>query len=262
MRLLPTVFATTMLAASLQAQRSDFRWNKAIAAGSTVAIHNITGDVRVTPSTSGQVEVNGIKRGNSRYFDRVRAEVHESSRGIDICVIYTDTESSCDENGLHMHGNDGDRDCCRASMDLEVAIPANLGALSAASVSGDVFVNGARGDINANSVSGDVRLEHIRATSISAHTVSGDVVVQADELTGRGDLSFKSVSGNVTLEVPRTFEADLSMSTVSGDVDSDFPLTLGNGRMNRHRVEARIGNGGRRLDVGTVSGDLKLRIIR
>lgn len=263
MRLLPTILATTTLAASLQAQqRSDFHWNKALAAGSNVSIHNITGDVRVTPSTSGQVEVNGIKRGNSRYFDRVRAEVHESSRGIDICIIYTDTDSSCDENGLHMHSNNDDRDCCHASMDLEIAIPTSLGSLSAASVSGDVFVNGARGDVKANSVSGDVRLEHIRATSVTAHTVSGDVVVQADELTGRGDLSFKSVSGNVTLEVPRTFEADLSMSTVSGDVDSDFPLTLGNGRMNRHRVEARIGNGGRRLDVGTVSGDLKLRIIK
>jgi len=263
MRLLPTILATTTLAASLQAQqRSDFHWNKALAAGSTVSIHNVSGDVRVTPSTSGQVEVNGIKRGSSRDFDRIRAEVHESSRGIDVCVIYTDTESSCDERGLHMHSNGDDRDCCRASMDLEIAIPANLGALSAASVSGDVFVSGARGDVSANSVSGDVRLEHIRATSVSAHTVSGDVVVQADELTGRGDLSFKSVSGNVTLEVPRTFEADLSMSTVSGDVDSDFPLTLGNGRMNRHRVEARIGNGRRRLDVGTVSGDLKLRIIK
>ncbi len=261
MRLLPTIFATTTLAASLQAQRSDFHWDKAIAAGSTVAIHNITGDVRVTPSTSGHVEVNGIKRGNSRYFDRIHAEVHESSRGVDICVLYDDTESSCDERGLHMH-SDGDRDNGHASMDLEVAIPANLAALSAASVSGDVFVNGARGDVNANSVSGDVRLEHIHATTVNAHTVSGDVLVQADELVGRGDLSFKSVSGNVTLEVPRTFEADLSMSTVSGDIDSDFPLTLGNGRMNRHRVDARIGNGGRRLEVGTVSGDLKLRIIR
>jgi hypothetical protein len=261
MRLLPTVLATTTLAASLQAQRSDFHWDKAVAAGSTVAIHNITGDVRVTPSTSGHVEVNGIKRGNSRYFDRIHAEVHESSQGIDICVLYDNADSSCDERGVHMHSND-DRDNGNASMDLEVAIPANLGALSAGSVSGDVFVNGARGEINANSVSGDVRLEHLRASAITAHTVSGDVLVQADELTGRGDLSFKSVSGSVTLEVPRTFEADLSMSTVSGDVDSDFALTLGNGRMNRHNVQARIGNGGRRLDVGTVSGDLKLRIIR
>jgi len=148
-----------------------------------------------------------------------------------------------------------------SSHEAAAAQPASA-ALSAGSVSGDVFVNGARGDINANSVSGDVHLEHIRATTVNAHTVSGDVVVQADELIGRGDLSFKSVSGNVTLEVPRTFEADLSMSTVSGDINSDFPLTLGNGRMNRHRVDARIGNGGRRLDVGTVSGDLRLRIIR
>jgi len=261
MRLLPTVLATTELATSLHAQRSDFRWDKAIAAGSTVSIHNVTGDVRVTPSTSGHVEVNGIKRGNSKYFDRVRAEVHESSRGVTICVLYDDTESSCDDRGFHMH-SDGDRDNGHASMDLEVAIPANLSALSAASVSGDVFVNGARGDVSANSVSGDVRLEHIHATTVNAHTVSGDVHVQADELLGRGDLSFKSVSGSVTLEVPRTFEADLSMSTVSGDIDSDFPLTLGNGRMNRHRVDARIGNGGRRLEVGTVSGDLKLRIIK
>jgi hypothetical protein len=227
-----------------------------------VSIHNISGDVRVTPSQSGQVEVNAIKRGNSRYFDRVRTEVHESAGRIDICVLYNDTDSSCDERGVHMHGDYDDRDNGRASMDLEIAIPANLGALSASSVSGDVFVNGASGDISANSVSGDVRLEHLRASSIKANTVSGDVVVQADELAGRGDLSFNSVSGDVTLQVPRTFEADLSMSSVSGDIDSDFPLTLGNGRMNSHRMSARIGNGGRRLDVGTVSGDLRLRIIR
>jgi len=266
MRLLPTIFATTTLAAASQAQaqqRGDFHWDKAVAAGTSVSIHNITGDVRVTPSQTGRVEVNGIKRGNSRYFDRVRAEVHESSRGITICVLYNNTDSSCDDRGLHSHSDNDDGDNGNASMDLEVAIPANVGDLSAASVSGDVFVNGARGDVSANSVSGDVRLEHLHATGVTAHTVSGDVVVQVDELTGRGDLSFRSVSGDVTLEVPRSFEADLSMSTVSGDVDSDFPLTVGgNGRINRHGVNARIGGGGRRLDVGTVSGDLKLRIIR
>ena len=71
-----------------------------------------------------------------------------------------------------------------------------------------------------------------------------------------------SVSGDGTLQVPRTFVADLSMASVSGVIDSDFPLTLGNGRMNSHRMSERIGTGGRRLDVGTVSGDLRLRIIR
>jgi DUF4097 and DUF4098 domain-containing protein YvlB len=70
------------------------------------------------------------------------------------------------------------------------------------------------------------------------------------------------VSGDLTLFVPKNFNADLSMSTVSGDVNSDFALTVGNmNRVRRGSVEARIGNGGRRLDVHTVSGSLRLRSI-
>ena len=42
--------------------------------------------------------------------------------------------------------------------------------------------------------------------------------------------------------------------------DSDFQMTVGNGRMNRRSIDARIGNGGRRLDLNTVSGDVKLRM--
>jgi DUF4097 and DUF4098 domain-containing protein YvlB len=70
------------------------------------------------------------------------------------------------------------------------------------------------------------------------------------------------VSGDVTLEVPKGFDADLRMSTVSGKVDSDFQLVVSGGsRMNRGGVDGRIGNGGRRLDLNTVSGDLRIRSI-
>jgi DUF4097 and DUF4098 domain-containing protein YvlB len=88
------------------------------------------------------------------------------------------------------------------------------------------------------------------------------VEIQVDELTGTGDFTFHSVSGDVTLQVPRDFGADLAMTTVSGDIDSDFPITLGNGRMSRRSMNARIGAGGRKLDVSTVSGDLRLRLAR
>jgi hypothetical protein len=50
------------------------------------------------------------------------------------------------------------------------------------------------------------------------------------------------------------------MSTVSGDINSDFAITIGgSGRMRRGGFTGRIGGGGRRLEVSTVSGDLKLR---
>jgi len=128
-------------------------------------------------------------------------------------------------------------------------------------VSGNVAVVGAQGNVKAGSVSGDVRLERLRAASIEARSVSGQIEASIESLAGSGSLSFKTVSGDVKLELPRGLDADLSMSSVSGQLDSDFQLTLG-GRTSRRRIEARIGRGGRDLDVTTVSGDVRLRMVR
>ena len=62
----------------------------------------------------------------------------------------------------------------------------------------------------------------------------------------------------MTAELPKGIEADVTMRSVSGSLDSDFPLTL-NGRMNRRSIDARIGRGGREIEVTTVSGDVRLR---
>ncbi|MDB4878509.1 MAG: hypothetical protein JWM41_4955 [Gemmatimonadetes bacterium] len=261
-RLVPLAFLAAFAAPLAAQQRGDFRWEKALPAGNEVSIHNVNGDVKVVPSTTGRVEVVGIKHGSGRNIDLIKADVQQTSRGVVICVLYDDSNSSCDDNGYHSRGDRWGRnnDWSNASMNLEVAVPANL-IVSASSVSGSVSVTGAQGDVTASSVSGDVRLDRIRATSVSAHSVSGNVDVHVDELTGRGDLSFRTVSGDVTLELPKQLDADISMSTVSGGLDSDYPITLGNGRMSRRRIEARIGNGGRRLDLTTVSGDVRIRKI-
>jgi hypothetical protein len=262
--------ATALLTASATTaaqQRNDFRWEKALAAGSEVSLHNITGEVAVRQSTSGKVEVVGIRRGRED-DTRVHVEVKETSRGVVVCVVNDDADWSCDDRGLRSNSRDDrswgrrDRDYGnRTSIDLEVAIPAGM-PLSASSVSGNVTVTGVQGDVRANSVSGNVRLERIKsASTVTAGSVSGDVMAQVEALTGRGDLHFSTVSGNVELELPKVLDADLSMSTVSGTINSDYPLTL-NGRMGRRKIEARIGNGGRNLDIGTVSGDVRLRAAR
>lgn len=253
----------TLIAAALPLgaqRRADFQWSNPVAAGSTVSVRNISGDVKVTASTTGRVEVLGFKSGRGR-LDRVRGNVEQTSRGITVCVLYDDMQSCDDNHSGNRRGrwSDDDGD---ASIDFEVSVPTNL-LVDAGSVSGDVSVDGAHGDVTASSVSGDVSLSHLHASSVRANSVSGDVDIRVDELLGRGDFKFTSVSGDVTLEVPRDFGADLSMTTVSGEIDSDFPITLGgNGRMNRRNVDARIGAGGRKMDVSTVSGDLRIKSIR
>jgi DUF4097 and DUF4098 domain-containing protein YvlB len=73
-------------------------------------------------------------------------------------------------------------------------------------------------------------------------------------------LRFSSVSGDLTVSLPRDLGADVEMSTVSGDLSSDLPMTLG-GRFGRRRMEARIGGGGRRLELSTVSGSVRIRAL-
>jgi hypothetical protein len=250
-------------AVAQQQQQADFRWQGAIASGGSVSLNNINGDVKVVPSSTGRVEVLGFKRGDSQYFDRIKVDVVPTSRGIVVCVMFDEPGAYCDERG-YQHDGRGNRDRDRSwnnlSINLEVAVPTNL-MVSASSVSGDVDVRGAQGDVRANSVSGDVHLDALRASSVQANTVSGDIVVRVDQFTGRGDLKFNTVSGDVILEVPKAFDADLSMSTVSGDIDSDFQLLMSGNRSNRRSIDARIGGGGRRLDLNTVSGDVKIRMI-
>ena len=250
------VSATT--ATTLSAQQADFRWEKALAAGSTVSLHNLSGDVTVGPSTTGKVEVVGIKHGRDR--SDITLTVVETSRGITVCPLIKDADMDCDEDGFRMHSHHHDDDWDDASIDMQVKVLTTM-LLNAHSVSGNVSVTGMQDRVRAGSVSGDVRLEASNVSSIKASSVSGDVSVRIASLTGTGALEFSSVSGNITAELPRNVDADVSMRSVSGELDSEFPLTL-NGRMNRRSLEARIGKGGRDLEVHTVSGDVRLRMAK
>ena len=50
-----TVVLLLLTSIPLAAQQPDFRWEKALASGSTVSLHNLNGDITVTPSTSDNV---------------------------------------------------------------------------------------------------------------------------------------------------------------------------------------------------------------
>ncbi len=263
MRLRATALLLTC-AAPLIAQTPDFRWEKQLAPDKIVSLHNLSGRVVVSPSTTGKVEITGTRRGRGRTED-VTIQVVESDRGITACSMHKDMDMECYDGGFQVHDNRnrnrGRRDWDdQVHIDMEVKVPKGM-RVSVSNVSGDVRVTGMEGTIKASSVSGDVRLETAKATSVRASSVSGDVDVVVESLTGDGMLTFSSVSGNVTAQLPQNLDADVSMRSVSGSLDSEFPLTL-NGRVSRSSISARIGKGGRELEVHTVSGDVRLRMAK
>lgn len=256
------LFAPLVVGAQDRDRDGDLHWERRLSSGQTVHVRNINGNINVTPSSSSRVEIVGIRRGSGRTASRLTAEVSETSDGLVVCVIRQNSDDQCDGNGYHRHDDDDDNNWGNASLDLELRLPSNV-EIDARSVSGNVDVVGAQGDVRAEAVSGDIHLERVRATSIEAHSVSGEISASIESLSGSGALSFKSVSGDVKLALPRNLDADLSMSSVSGQLDSEFQMTLGGGsRASRRRIEARIGRGGRELNLSTVSGDVQLRAIR
>ena len=85
-------------------------------------------------------------------------------------------------------------------------------------------------------MNGSILLEQVDATGLAASTVNGDIDVRMREL-GTGDLEY---------------------STVNGSIESDYPLTV-QGRIDRRRIEATLGNGGPRIEARTVNGSVTLK---
>jgi len=233
------VFAGFVLAATASAQ--DFQKTYRIAPGGQIKIGNVSGDVIVTGYDGDSIVVTGTKKGRDR--DQVEVEDRSGTANVDIGVRYP---KNCN---------------CDASIRFDVQVPRSIkyDFDHISSVSGDVKVTGVTGRLNASAVSGDVHITDVSG-SVSASAVSGDVKVEITRLDGSDDMKFNSVSGNVSVMLPDSLDADVDMSSFSGSIKTDFAIEVKSERFgSRHSAHAKLGDGSRRLKMSSVSGDLSLR---
>ena len=238
-----------------QSERA-FTLNERVPSGQWLRVRNVSGEVRVRPSTSDRVEIVGTKSWRRGDPKLVRIETKKSPDGsILVCAFWTEN-ATCDENGYRSR-NEGrwnrDND---VAVDFEVRLPkgVNVGAWS---VNGEVSVEGATGEVSAGSVNGSVD-----ATSsggpVQASSVNGTVHARMGRVGGTEDLNFSSVNGNVIAEFGEDIDAQVELSTVNGRFQTDWPVTI-SGRVDPRRLRATIGKGGRRIRMSTVNGNVELR---
>jgi DUF4097 and DUF4098 domain-containing protein YvlB len=146
------------------------------------------------------------------------------------------------------------------------------GKVSVHSASGDVSLRNLTGSVESNTASGDISFEHgdawtalrsvsgdisIRGVTLKnarITTVSGTISVDAT-INNAADYTFDSVSGdmNLTTRVPNA-GATLTYRSMSGDASVRGDWTKGSGKRS---WTIGGGEGGSRLAVKTVSGDLR-----
>ena len=140
------------------------------------------------------------------------------------------------------------------------------------SASGSVTVSDVRGNVHVNAIAGGIRV-YKPGGRIEADTTSGDVEIQgaaADVKAGavsgrvsvRGNPSadsyweLKTISGSVELGVPASANLHLSAEAATGEIRTDVPIVIE--EQGKHSLRAHMGSGGGRVDVHTVSGEIRV----
>ncbi len=144
--------------------------------------------------------------------------------------------------------------------------------LHVSTASGDVSATSVKGDVIAHAVSGVIRVAkpgaRVEATNTSgeveiqgalndvkAHAISGLVSVQGNPgADSYWDL--KSISGGVQLRVPAAANLHFSAEATSGEIRTDIPIVVE--EQGRHSLRAHMGSGGGRVEVHTVSGQIRV----
>jgi DUF4097 and DUF4098 domain-containing protein YvlB len=106
------------------------------------------------------------------------------------------------------------------SVSGDVEVERIEGDLAVKSVSGDVTVVAVTGRTTLQTVSGDVHLEEA-GDSVTAQTVSGD---QSFDSVVKGNVTLKSVSGDMQVGIKPGSSLWIDAKSVSGDTSSDLPL--------------------------------------
>jgi hypothetical protein len=250
--------AATIAARSARAG-ADFHQTWNLAPGKTLEIEGVNGAVHATGTAAKEVEVSAWKRAKRSDPAEVTIEVLEHADGITLCVRYPDRHGSHNtcEPGGHSHMNLDDND---VTVDFEVGVPAGVRFVGRM-VNGSVEATGLTADAEGHTVNGSVTLE--TRGRAEAQTVNGAVRARLGRLGASGPVSFRTVNGSITLELPEGIGAEVRAQTLNGAIETDFPVTVMHvkHRFVGDKLEGTIGKGGPLLELETVNGGIRLRRI-
>jgi DUF4097 and DUF4098 domain-containing protein YvlB len=250
----------------------------------TVVVGGGSASVVVTSWDQSTIRVRGRAEDGYLQFEASsrRVTIAPSRSGDDAIIQVTvprgvRIEAHSRDGDISIKGTRGDVDATTGSGDVQVV---EAGAVTAASLSGSVYVTQATGavdvtssngdlilrqcsgTVDANSVSGDVNIDRSTSKSVKASTTSGDVAF-GGTLIAQGTYSLTSHSGDIEIALEKDASAQISFTTWSGSVDSEFPITIkpasGSSPDITKHFTFTLGGGAAKLTAETFSGDIVLR---
>lgn len=233
----------------------------------------VSADITVIPTNSNSVTV--TLTGESRVTPELLVDKSGSRGFFQVKWPKTVFNNATDMKMEIFLPSDYQYDIRFESVSGEITLPENweFDSVSAKTVSGNIESRDIScSNYDASSVSGDITLSDISSSEVSLSTVSGDidytgslvtlaassvsgnVEIFLDSLTGR--IKCSSTSGNIDLNLPESISADIDFSTVSGSLISDIPILTTEAKKNH--LSGIIGDGTYPIEGHTVSGNIHI----
>ena len=213
----------------------------------------MNGDVIAELADGSEIEVRAEKTARRSDPDDVRIEVIEHSEGVTLCAVYPSSrgqENSC-APGSGGRNNVRNND---VQVTFYIKVPAGV-EFRGRTVNGDVEVRDLSSDVSARTVNGDIE---IATTGFAeANTVNGSIEAAMGSFDVERGLSFTTVNGSISLDLPDDIDADIDAKWVNGSLQADLPLKLV-GRLSKHAARGALGEGGPELSLKTVNGSIRL----
>jgi DUF4097 and DUF4098 domain-containing protein YvlB len=239
----------------------------------TLEVRAVTGHITVEAYDGQDVEVlvdrtlDASGRSEREAADAVKLETSDNSDRVRLVVRYGD-EPSC--------GDRIDRQTYWSSRlwdvryDFTIRVPKNTRLDLCTINDGNIVVTGTQGDFSIHSINGRITMDNV-AGSGEATTINGRVTATF-ATAPRSASVFKTLNGDVVLEMPERLAADLRMKTRNGGLFTDFeveplqqPINISMRRENGRYVyrssgftSVRAGGGGPELTLETMNGDVRV----
>lgn len=209
-----------------------------------LSIKNINGDLIVEGWNKNTIEVTAVKTAkNQEDLDNVQIFSEKNGDRVAIRVEYKHNHDDWDNNQT-------------GAVDFTLHVPAGTEIDRVEFVNGDIEITGVDGDVEASSVNGEVSGRKLGG-DVNLSTVNGEV-----ELVATSDISsirMNSVNGDITLLLPKKFDARIEAGTLHGDITAIEGADVDATRFSGTSMRGVIGKGTMKVDLNTVNGSIQIR---
>jgi len=217
-----------------------------LAAGGSVALENVNGDVSIEVWERDEVRVYAVKSASSpELLDELQVKVDAGRDRVFIDTRYPSMRGS----------DDGQRRFTRVEYTVTVPRTATLDEIEL--VNGNLTVVGVEGGIDAATVNGNIMVRDC-AGSASLGTVNGGIEAHIDRLSFDNRLDLEAVNGRLDLYLASSLGADLMADTVNGSLKNDFGIEVRKGKYVGSDFRGSVGGGGAKVSLETVNGPINV----